>query len=312
MWCVSGEALLDVFEAGVTRTGLALDAVVGGSPFNVAMGLARLGQPVAFLGAVSRDFLGARIERQVREEGIDTRALVGVDAPTTLSLVGLDAQGHPSYRFYGEGGADRQLQPQHLSALPPQLAGVHIGSYACVVEPIGGTLRALVAQHRTRCPVAYDVNVRLNVQPDLAAWRETLDWMSAQVHLLKLSDEDFERLHPGEAIDTHAAQWLARGVCIVFMTRGAQGASVWTREGRIDVAAPRVEVVDTVGAGDTFQAAALTALSELGLMTASGLAGVTQAQCRTVAEFAVRSAGITCTRRGADLPRRSELPAVQQ
>ncbi|PXW98156.1 fructokinase [Sphaerotilus hippei] len=306
---VCGESLLDVFEHGVTPTGLNLDAVVGGSPLNVAAGIARLGAPVAFFGGLSSDFLGARIEQSIRQEGISLDALVRCDAPTTLSLVGVDARGVPSYRFYGTGGADRQLRPEHLSVLPADVAAFHFGSYACVVEPIGSTVRALVEQRRSGSVISYDPNVRLNVEPDLAVWRDMVVWMSQRAHLLKLSDEDFERLYPGQSPDDLAAQWLQAGVAVVMMTRGGEGALAWTTEGRVEVPAPRVTVLDTVGAGDTFQAATLVALQELGKLDPQGITTVTLDELRRIAAFAAGAAAITCTRRGPDLPRRAELPA---
>ncbi|MEY8689576.1 MAG: carbohydrate kinase [Leptothrix sp. (in: b-proteobacteria)] len=306
---VCGESLLDVFEDGVTPTGLRLDAVVGGSPLNVAMGLARLGQPSWFLGGVSRDFLGERIERTITDEGIHKGALVHCDAPTTLSLVGLDAHGVPSYRFYGHGGADRQLLPEHLAMLPDHVAAFHFGSYCCVVEPICSTIRELVVLRARHSVISYDPNVRLNVEPRLQVWRDMVDWMSGHAHLLKLSDEDFERLYPGESIDELAGRWLAAGVKLVMMTRGGEGARVWSAAGHVSVGAPKVTVQDTVGAGDTFQAATLVALAELGKLTPAAIGTLSRDEMTRVAQFAAQAAAITCTRRGPDLPRRSELPA---
>ncbi|MEY2687175.1 MAG: hypothetical protein RL375_1373 [Pseudomonadota bacterium] len=307
---ICGESLLDVFANGHTSTGMALDAVVGGSPLNVAAGIARLGLRSLFFGAVSGDFLGARIEQGIVAEGIETGALVRCNAPTTLSLVGVDALGQPSYRFYGHGGADRQLLPEHIARLPHDLAALHFGSYACVVEPIASTIRALVGQRRGTSVISYDPNVRANVEPDLDAWRANIDWMAGRCHLLKLSDEDLERLYPERDIDELAAGWLAAGVRLVMLTRGGQGASAWIPAGRIDVAAPRVLVQDTVGAGDTFQAASLVALHELGRLDPNAMATLTLDEVRRVASFAAGAAAITCTRRGPDLPRRHELPAV--
>ena len=307
---VCGESLLDVFGAGRTPTGMDMNAVVGGSPLNVAIGLARLGRRAGFLGAVSTDFLGERIAETVAQEGLDPTLLVRCDAPTTLSLVGLDAQGHPSYRFYGHGGADRQLRPEHLAQLPADVACLHFGSYACVVEPIAATVRALVEQRRARCVISYDPNVRLNVEPALAPWREMVEWMAGRAHLLKLSDEDFERLWPGESPDALAQRWLAAGVRQVTMTRGGEGAVLWTAAGRREVAAPRVTVADTVGAGDTFQAATLAALAELGRLSPAGLATLDLDTAERIARFAAQAAAVTCTRRGPDLPRRAELPAL--
>src|SRR5450432_3647844 len=136
MFVVCGEALMDVFADGDTPTGMALDGRVGGSPFNVAVGLARLAQPVSFFGALSRGFLGERLLRALHDEGVATASIARVDAPTTLGLVGTDAQGVPSYAFYGERGADRQLGLDALDLLPGQITAVHLGSYATVVEPI--------------------------------------------------------------------------------------------------------------------------------------------------------------------------------
>ncbi len=307
---VCGESLLDVFQDGLTPTGLKLDAVVGGSPLNVAAGVARLGLNSVFFGAVSSDFLGERIEQSIRAEGISMDAVIACDAPTTLSLVGVDAQGVPSYRFYGHGGADRQLLPEHLARVPADVAAFHFGSYACVVEPIGSTIRALIEQRRDSSVISYDPNVRLNVEPRLDVWRDMIDWMSSRAHLIKLSDEDFERLYPDTDIETLAQRWLQRGVKLVMQTRGGEGALAWTSAGHIRVSAPKVQVQDTVGAGDTFQASTLVALAELGLLSPAGLAGITLDQVRTVAGFAANAAAITCTRRGPDLPRRAELPAL--
>jgi fructokinase len=307
---VCGESLLDVFGNGRTATGMALDAVVGGSPLNVAAGVARLGLGSVFFGGISGDFLGARIEQAIVAEGIDTCALVRCDAPTTLSLVGVDANGQPSYRFYGSGGADRQVLPDHLALVPQGLAALHFGSYACVVEPIGSTIRALVEQRRQTSVISYDPNVRANVEPRLDVWREQISWMASRAHLLKLSDEDLERLYPDTPMDTLAASWLASGVRLVMLTRGGAGASAWTREGRIDVGAPKVQVQDTVGAGDTFQAASLVALHELGRLSPRGMDALPLGEVHRLASFAAGAAAITCTRRGPDLPRRAELPAV--
>jgi fructokinase len=307
---VCGESLMDVFLAGETPAGLDLNAVVGGSPLNVAMGVARLGLRSTFFGGVSTDFLGQRILRTIEREGIDQRALVLKDAPTTLSLVGVDAQGVPSYRFYGAGAADRQLEVSELARVPADAAAIHMGSYACVVEPVAGTLKALVEARKADTVIAYDPNVRLNVEPTLSVWRDHIEWMSHRVHFLKLSDEDFGRLYPEAQADDLAQQWLSHGVKLVMMTRGGAGAICWSAAGRCEVDAPKVTVVDTVGAGDTFQATVLVALAELGRLTPSGVAGLTLDEIGRIARFATQAAAITCTRQGPDLPRRDELPSV--
>ncbi len=309
MIVVSGEALMDVFAVAETATGVQLDARTGGSPYNVALGLARLAQRVAFFGGVSTGFLGARLLRALQAEGVSTVCTQLLDAPTTLSLVGLDAQGVPSYTFMGEGAADRLLPLAALEKVPsaPDVQAYQFGSYAMVVEPVASTQRALVLREHARSVIAYDPNIRLNVEPDIARWRAALQWMLPHTTLLKVSDEDLQHLHPGQQADDFARGALAQGVALVVVTRGAHGAWAWTAQHHVVVAPVAVQVVDTVGAGDTFQAALLTALAERAWLSRAALQNLGPPQLLEVLGFAAQAAAITCTRRGADLPRRKEL-----
>ena len=184
MFVVCGEALFDVFATAETPTGMAMDARIGGSPFNVAIGLARLGQPVAFLSQISRGFLGERLMRALLAEGVDASTVQRSDAPTTLSLIGVDAQGVPSYAFYGEGCADRLLDESALAALPQGVKAINFGSYATVVGRTAATQRTLVERSQGRALIAYDPNIRLNVEPRLEVWRTQIEWMLPRTQLL--------------------------------------------------------------------------------------------------------------------------------
>jgi fructokinase len=312
MIVVSGEALMDVFDAGPTAHGQRLDARIGGSPLNVAIGLARLRQPVVFFGGLGRGFLGDRLQQALQAEGVDLRAVNRVAAPTTLGLVGLDAHGVADYAFYGDGAADRQLTPADLVQVPAGAAAYHFGSYAMVVQPVGGTQRALVERECRRSVVTYDVNVRSHVEPDLAVWRDSVDFMATRAAVFKLSDEDFERLYPGADVHQQARRWLSAGVALVVLTRGAQGAWAWTTAGHQNVSAPAfaagTSLVDTVGAGDSFQAALLATLAERQLLRREALPALAPETLTAVMQFAAQAAAITCSRRGADLPRRADLP----
>ena len=306
MIVVCGEALMDVFDAGATATGQALDARIGGSPLNVAIGLARLAQPVAFLGGVSRGFLGERLMQAMADEGVSTHCVQRIAAPTTLGLVGVDARGVPDYAFYGDGAADRLLAPAALAQVPAA-AAFHFGSYTMVAEPVAGTLRTLVERECRRSVISYDPNIRLNVEPDLERWRAALAWMAPRTTLLKTSAEDLDLLFPGSAPADLAAGWIAAGVSVVVLTRGGEGAIAWTPTLQVEVDPVVVEVVDTVGAGDTFQAALLCALAERGRLDPTALRSLARDDLEAALAFAARAAAITCSRRGADLPRRSEL-----
>jgi fructokinase len=307
MFVVCGEALMDVFAAGDTPTGLTLDARVGGSPFNVAVGLARLAQPVCFLSQVSRGFLGERLMRTLIDEGVNTTTVQRSEAPTTLSLIGLDARGVPSYAFYGEGCADRRLTPDALALLPDGVRAINVGSYATVVGPTAATQRMLIERECRRTLIAYDPNVRLNVEPDLEVWREHIEWMLTRTHLLKVSDEDLGQLFPGTEPAELAAKWLAAGVGLVVVTRGGEGAEAWSAGCHVRVPPVPVAVLDTVGAGDTFQAALLTWLAEHDRLALHAVRVWSENDLAAALDFAGRAAAITCSRRGADLPRRAEL-----
>lgn len=313
MFVVCGEALMDVFLAGETAVGVAMDAHVGGSPLNLAVGLARLGQTVNFYGGVARDPLGERIVRKLASEDVGLGSVVRLDAPTTLSLIGLDAQGVPAYSFYGHGAADRLPGVDSLRGLPAATRLYHFGSYATVVEPFAATLRQLVERERARgeagALIGYDPNIRLNVEPDLAIWRRHFEWMLPRCDLLKISDEDLAHLYPGADQASLARHCLDQGVRLLVITRGAAGAAAWTPGASAEVGAPLVELVDTVGAGDTFQAALLTWLSEGGLLARPALAALDAERLREALGFCARAAAITCSRRGPDMPRRAELIA---
>lgn len=299
---------MDVFVEHQTQTGMTLVARVGGSPLNVAIGLARLGRNASFVGALSRGFLGDRLARALRDEGVSLAHVPRVDAPTTLGLVGLDANGSASYAFYGQGCADRLLHIDDLPALGDDVEALHFGSYSMVVEPVASAYRQLVERERGTRVIVYDPNVRLNVEPDLSIWSEAVDWMSRRVQMIKISAEDLDLLKPGVSAVEAAANWLNAGVSLVVVTDGSRGALACTARGNVSVQAQPVDVLDTVGAGDTFQAALLCWLSEQGLLSPSAMSTLSAQQLKQALGFATRAAAITCSRRGADMPRRTELP----
>ncbi|WP_085316485.1 carbohydrate kinase family protein [Derxia lacustris] len=307
MFLVCGEALFDVFVQSADGRAFQLDAHPGGSPFNVAIGLARLGQPVGLLTGIANDLFGKRLAQVLTDEGVSTASLVRYDAPTTLGFIGLDAAGVPDYAFYGNGAADRLLAIDDLPPLDPATRAIHLGSYATVVQPVADAYAALARRERDARVISYDPNVRLNVEPSKEAWRAKVEELTELAHLVKISDEDIGLLYGDAEPAELAAQWLARGVKLVIVTRGADGASAWTAAGRADVPGVKVTVVDTVGAGDTFQAATLAWLAEHDALSPPAMGALDAAALATLLAHAARAAAITCSRRGADLARASEL-----
>lgn len=309
MYLICGEALFDVFTApNGPGNRLVLEAVAGGSPFNVAVGLSRLGVPVALLGGISNDSFGERLRQILSDEGVLDDYLVTFEAPTTLAMVALGADGSPRYSFRGEGCADRLLEARHLRPLADNICAIHIGSYSLVVPPIADTLLALVSRESHRRLISLDPNVRLNVEPSEQRWRERIEAFTQHAHLIKVSDEDLALLYPGEAPERIAQSWLSERCELVLLTRGGDGAQLFSRRhGQFHAAAKPTAVRDTVGAGDTFQAALLSFLHERRVHSAAELAQLRPEQLEALLGFAVQAAAITCSRTGPDLPYRYEI-----
>ncbi|WP_106477698.1 carbohydrate kinase family protein [Phytohalomonas tamaricis] len=315
MFLVCGEALFDFFAdpkaADSDASSLGFDAVAGGSPFNVAIGLKRLGRESALFTGLSTDFLGQRLARVLAREGVSSDYLIRLDDPTTLAMVALDPNGSPQYAFYNDRGADRGLALEHLPELNDSVRGIHIGSYSLVVSPTAETIQALVERESERRLISLDPNIRLQIEPDLARWRERIETLAQVAHIIKVSEEDLEALYSDRASEEVAQGWLSERCKIVIMTRGEQGVIVFTQaHGRSHVAACQVEMVDAVGAGDTFQAALLCWLDEHDLASPAGVAELTAAQIEAMLTFASAAAALTCSRRGPDLPRRDELAEI--
>jgi len=308
MIVVCGEALFDVFPEQQTRTGLQLSARIGGSPFNLAVGLARLGVPPLFFGGLSNDLFGQRLAAALSEEQVNISAAPRLDAQSALVMVSVDARGVPSYGFYGAGTAERSVVEADSARVPESAAVIHVGSYCMVCEPVASALRALVERQQGRSVIAYDPNIRLTIEPSIARWRETLEWMLPRTGILKVSDEDLGHLYPELSAEDFITTALRAGVQLVVVTRGSAGALAAAAHGvQAVVPAVPVRVVDTVGAGDTFQAGLLSWLWRKGYLQKDGLRRLDAGALKSALQFAACSAAITCSRRGADLPYLSEV-----
>ncbi|MDF3241909.1 carbohydrate kinase family protein [Pseudomonas veronii] len=311
MYLVCGEALFDFFsedDPSGQASKLNYKAIAGGSPFNVAVGLRRLGIEAALFGGVSTDFLGQRLLQVLRDEGVNPQFLVEFAAPTTLAMVAVGADGSPQYSFRGEGCADRQLTRAHLPTLGDEVRGLHVGSFSLVVQPIGDTLLALVQRESGKRLISLDPNVRLNPQPDIQLWRERVAELVKYADLIKVSDEDLHLLYPDQSPESVLEGWLQHRCQLVFLTRGGNGASVFSRQhGHWSQPAVKVMMADTVGAGDTFQAALIAWLTEQQLDSVEGLQQLTRAQIDAMLGFAIRAAAMTCGKTGPDLPYRQQL-----
>ena len=297
---VVGESLTDVVVSAHGR-----QEHPGGSPMNVAIGLARLGGQVHLHTSFGRDARGRAIEIHLAESGVIATAESTTDAATSSATATIGSTGAATYEF----GLTSQLEP--LRDLPV-VDVVHTGSIGAVLEPGGQVVAALLAAARLSSTISYDPNVRPALMDPAARGRVAA--LVALSDVVKASDEDLEWLNPGVDPAHTAALWARSGPAIVVLTRGAAGAEAYSGSTVVRVAAPVIHVVDTIGAGDSFMAGLLTALGDEGLLGAGlrpALAAIDEETLRSVVAFAANCAAVTVTRAGADPPTRSELRSTQ-
>ncbi len=309
---VCGEALWDFFLGGAPANDLpdlAFDARAGGSPFNVARALARLGSTVSLFSGISNDFLGERLEAILAADGVATHHLVHKEAPTTIALVTVDAQGAARYAFHGHGAADRSLGSGDLPKDLGDAAGLHFGSYSIVAPPTADAFAELAIREAGKRLISLDPNVRPAVEPDLEIWRQRTARLGAHADIVKASTEDLALLYSGAEPADVAKRWLENGTAMVAVTRGAEGADIWNRVAHASIPSPKVRIADTVGAGDSFQAALLHGIAARGIRERRTIAKLTEEELRELGRFATSAAALTCTRPGADTPRLAEVEA---
>lgn len=304
---VIGEALVDLLPASGDDPTL-LRGVPGGSPANVAVALARLGVETRFLGRTSTDRWGALLRQHLTDEGVAVGGQVGPE-PTALAVVEVAADGAPSYRFLWEGTADRRLGVTDVMMDLDGLDALHVGSVSCVLEPAASAIEQVVLAIDERLVVSFDPNVRPSRVDDHAAGRARLLEIADHAHVVRASDEDLAFLFPDHDVERAAWELLdGAQTQLVVVTEGARGARVFTP--RFEVPVPPDgpdEVVDAVGAGDTFTAALLAGLADHGALDVRSLKGLDAETARAVGTFAARAAGVTVGREGADPPHRDQL-----
>lgn len=303
-----GEALID-FVPLIGQDGEAgYRPLPGGSPFNVAIAAARLGQRAGFLGRVSRDLFGDQLVATLESNDVDTSLVARGDEASTLAFVSLSAGEEPRYAFFNTGAADRSLVPDDVpDPLPGDIDCLHFGSFSLAVEPAATTLAALMRRETANRVISLDPNVRPTLVGPRDAYVERVEALVRLAAIVKVSAADLDWLYPGEPIDTVAARWRDSGPAVIAVTAGERGAFGLTASARAEAAGAPVAVVDTVGAGDTFQAGLLVRLAELGRLSKDGLASLSGDDLADALAFAGRAAAITCTRPGADPPRRDAI-----
>lgn len=294
-----GEALIDMLPDGSGG----FRPHVGGAVCNTAIALGRLGVPSGFLWGLSRDAMGERLRAALEAAGVDHSACVSSDRPTTLALVET-VEGQARYAFYDEGSAGRMLSTADLP--PVSAAALFLGGIALAAEPCGSAIEALAQREAGRRLLMIDPNIRPGFVTDEAAYRVRLGRMLVWADIVKLSTEDLDWLAPGNGAAV-VADLLAQGVTLVCITAGAAGVHAFGAWGDLQLPAAPARVVDTVGAGDTFNAGLLAGLWQAGVRDRAALRALAPDVLRGALALGVAAAAITVSRPGADPPWRHEL-----
>ncbi|KGK80204.1 carbohydrate kinase [Thalassobacter stenotrophicus] len=295
----AGEALIDMLPRQTALGEATFMPCTGGAALNMAVALARLDTPVSLFTGLSTDMFGNQLRATLAAAGVGARAATS-DRPTTLAFVEL-VDGSARYAFFDENTAGRMLTADDLPALD-DVQAVALGGISLAVEPCADAFETLCTRAAPNKLVMIDPNIRPLFISDEARYRARLTRMMAVADIVKLSDEDLDWWNGGD-IDA----LLASGPKMLVMTKGPEGAVAIRASGMVSVPATRVDVVDTIGAGDTFNAGFMAGLSDANALSKAALATLSDDTLRNALTLGVQAAGITVSRAGANPPHRSEL-----
>ena len=301
-----GEALIDMLPRTTTLGEPAFAPHAGGAVFNTAIALGRLGAPTGFFSGLSTDLMGEILTQTLTASKVDTSLAARTNRPTTLAFVKL-VNGQATYAFYDENTAGRLLSPADLPTLPARVNTLFFGGISLVNDPAAATYEALQAREAATRVTMIDPNIRPGFITDQAPYRARITRMMARADIVKLSDEDLHWLMGAGDLTRLARQIIATGPSLVFLTEGAKGARAVTATQDRFVAAQKVTVADTVGAGDTFNAGVLAALHRAKALHKPALATLPDATLDAALTLGTRAAAVTVSRAGANPPWADEL-----
>lgn len=298
-----GEALIDMVPIDGGFAPLA-----GGAIFNTAIALGRLGAPTGFLSGMSTDLFGQQLESVLAESHVDYGLAIRSKRPTTLAFVKL-TNGHAQYTFYDENSAGRMITADDLPTLPKSVEALYFGGISLCAEPAANTYKTLCLRGAADNVVMIDPNIRQGFISDETTYRARVMSMIAASDIVKVSDEDLDWLVKVEADQmTKLASLRASGPSIALLTRGSEGARALFGDNQtLEVASQKVEVRDTVGAGDTFNAGVLASLRQAGVLTKAALRNVSADAMRDALSYGAKVAAVTVSRDGANPPWVHEL-----
>lgn len=300
-----GEALIDMLPRVLKEGGEGFKPVAGGAVFNTAIGLGRLGAAAGFFSALSTDLFGEQLLQTLQASHVGTDLCPRNNQPTTLAFVKL-VNGQASYSFFDENSAGRSLSVADLPSLGEDVFALHMGAISLIPEPCGTAFETLMARNTDKV-LSLDPNIRPGFIQDADAHRDRLFRMIAMADIVKVSDEDLDWLASGTSAEDLIQSWLSGGTSAVLLTKGQDGATAHTQAGMVHQDVVPVTVVDTVGAGDTFNSGFLSSLLEHGCLTKEGLRDIDENALEQALQRAVQVAAVTVSRAGANPPWKAEL-----
>ncbi|KQR77878.1 carbohydrate kinase family protein [Rhizobium sp. Leaf341] len=296
-----GEALIDMLPRESTLGEPAFAPYAGGAIFNTAIALGRLGIPTGFFTGLSTDMFGDILRETLKSSSVDFAPSATSDLHTTLAVVKL-VNGSATYAFFDENSAGRMITEADLPALGDFCEALHFGAISLIPEPCGSTYEALMTREHRKRVISFDPNIRPGFIRDAEAHKARMLRMAAMSDIVKFSDEDLDWFGEEGDHETLVGQWLARGPKLVVITKGAEGADAYTVRGKVSVPGEKVTVVDTVGAGDTFDAGILASLKMNNLLTKDAIATLSDDAIKAALTLGAKAASVTVSRAGANPP----------
>ncbi|TPJ77803.1 carbohydrate kinase [Mesorhizobium sp. B2-6-2] len=301
-----GEALIDMLPRTTTQGEAAFAPYVGGAVFNSAIALGRLGAPAGFFSGLSSDLFGGQFREALGASKVSSTYAHTSPRPTTLAFVRL-TNGQATYTFYDENTAGRMLTIEDLPKLGSEIEAMLFGAISLISEPAGSAYEEFMRrEHRSRV-MMLDPNIRPNFIPDKAKHLRRIREMMAMADIVKLSDEDLKWFDEAGSHEDVVRNWLERGPKLIVVTHGSEGAVGYSKAHKVTVMPQKVKVIDTVGAGDTFNAGILASLHEQGLLTKAAIGDLPEDAIRKALELGAKAAAVTVSRAGANPPWRHEI-----
>ncbi|MBZ9990496.1 carbohydrate kinase [Mesorhizobium sp. BH1-1-5] len=301
-----GEALIDMLPRTTTEGEAAFAPYVGGAVFNSAIALGRLGAPAGFFSGLSSDLFGGQFREALGASKVSSTYAHTSPRPTTLAFVRL-TNGQATYTFYDENTAGRMLTIEDLPKLGTEIEAMLFGAISLISEPAGSAYEEFMRREHGSRVMMLDPNIRPNFIPDKAKHLRRIREMMAMADIVKLSDEDLKWFDEAGSHENVVRNWLDRGPKLIVVTHGSEGAVGYSKAHKVTVMPRKVKVIDTVGAGDTFNAGILASLHEQGLLTKAAIGDLQQDAIRKALELGAKAAAVTVSRAGANPPWRHEI-----